>query len=1365
MSEQSGEQKPELVMSVSDTAQVEEALRALSAMDERELRRVLRPHWEDPDGIRAPADIAIRRGFDWALYQLSALELGVSTGYLHLSAADGKIDHRMRKLLKSRAVARFIDDYDYFQIRFLANRISLTEFKLPGLPRLPALAGSPERDEVVGEFLKQTVVLQNEPDVRLLFDFLDDTPNPNIEKGTLEKGPQQGRFRLWLADRGAEQDSETLEIFETLKSALTEWVLARYNSYRDQPEPMQARLAVFDIYWLVKLLNAEISTSGDVSYCGSSWISLVAKSPHFGEGRAQLLQARRTLRRALGLACDWIRGEAIEEDPARKAAPERKAHPPVPWIEAFQAELREIFAHRAERHLIPAPQAGGVTVESFKVRHGLIGLAFSGGGIRSATFNLGVLEALKDNDLLRFVDYLSTVSGGGYIGGWLVANAKRRGYWIRREADWRDSVKHLRDYSNYLSPHLGFMSPDTWTMWTTFLRNTILVQLQVFLAIAGCLLIPYLLRFPFFGLLEASGEAFYFTPEFLSVILLTLATALVCASLLAPRKESNGDGNTHPGRSQRSIAIAVGVFIPASLAITAVIWRAAAGMLKSGQDSYGKILVQVATSPDMLYVHVACYVSLAALAFVSVSRNWKALIAAALAPVGAMVAVSLQISVLILLLQRFVSHAQSGRPGQMLGGGFEFAFVFGPALVIAVISLSVYVLIGMLGKASTRQPREWWSRFGALLSITGTGWLALSVAAVYSPFWVETGLEKLAGLKWIPVLGWLATSLGSVLAGKSGATSGNGSGGNTSGQGPSKKTSLPLEALAVAGPFVAIAGLVIALSSALHAVLLAVGSSPAGSSYWQGLRDIDLNMVLATLAVVLLAGLVLSWRVDINIFGLSEFYRSRLVRCYLGATRTKRSPHPFTGFDEKDDMALACLRNEPPSACVSAEDDADGTAPFGGPFPIVNCTLNLGGSSDLAVKTRHSDCFTMTPLHCGFNHKRTGASREMVGGYAPTEHYCGQKESPTLGLAVAVSGAAASPNMGYHTSPLTSFLMTVFNARLGCWFGNPASKPPVDRFSPLFAFPSLLKELLGTANDESSFVDISDGGHFENLGVYELVRRRCRVIIASDAECDPELHFESLGKVIRLCEVDFEARIRIDVSSIRPDPLTGRSKSHCAVGLIEYGNGSLGTLIYIKASLLEEENTAVLEYHSGHDEFPHESTANQFFTEDQFESYRKLGFDCAKRTFRDAALKNLDDQELEDFGRQLNDIWTPVKNLPASFISSTTALSRLWETLGTDPLLLHLSNEIINHTPPPPGPPAFVTPREFYFCNELIQLMENVHLDLKLDDTWDDPDNAGWKDLFLKCSRSATFRMVWEKSYGTYGKRFHYFCKRKLNLK
>lgn len=1373
MADQTDEQKLELVLSISDAERVGEALHQLSELSEPERRRVLRPHWEDPAGITSQTDLGLRKGFDWALNQLAALELAASTGYVSHTTATGQVGQQMKKLLQSRAVARFIDDYDYFQIRFLASRMDLPEFKLPRLPNIPALSGSPETDTAVGTFLRQTPPLQNGKEFQLLYDFLDGLALPGIEKGC-----QHERFRLWLADSGSEQDEAVRKHFETLKRAIAKWAVERSGIYRGQPEPLQARFAVFDIYLLLKLFDAEISTSGDVSYCGSSWLTLLAASPHFGDNReageriadifrtgyettrAQLLDAKRTLRRALGLACDWIRGEAIEEEPGgRPAKSEKEEHASVSWVDAFREELREIFAHRQQSHLAAAPQAGGKGIDKFKVRHGLIGLAFSGGGIRSATFNLGVLEALKENDLLRYVDYLSTVSGGGYIGGWLVANAKRRGYWVRREADWHDSVKFLRDYSNYLSPHLGFMSPDTWTMWTTFLRNTILVQFQIFLAIAACLLLPYLVRFPFNALLHPGVQSWTSGPEALSAVLLAVVIVLVCASLLWPRKPARRGAASGAVRSRWWIPAAVVVFVIASLSATAVIWRTAANLPKQIGILYSDVLlrlVDVVHIPETRIVLALGYLGLALVAFASSRRQRGCLLGILIAPAGALATLLLSASAMILLVQRWVLNSQSAEAGWVLGKGFEHAFVFGPVLVLGVLTLSIYVLIGLLGRASDRQPREWWSRFGALLMMTGAGWLALSVAAVYSPYWIDLLTEL--KLNWIPILAWIATSGGTVLAGNSAATSGEGSA-----QGASK-TSKALEALMTGGPLAAIAGIVVAISGILHAALLFIGPTPTGN-YWQQFGNIDLNTVAGAFIAILIAGLLLTWRVDINIFGLSEFYRTRLVRCYLGASRSsRRSPHPFTGFDEGDDLMLASLRTEPPPEC-GVEAEADGRAPFAGPFPIVNCTLNLGGSSDLAVKTRQSDCFTMTPLHCGYNHGRTGSGRLAVGGYAPTLSYCGRKQSPTLGLAVAISGAAASPNMGYHTSPLASFLMTAFNARLGCWFANPAHKPPVTRFSPQFAFPSLLKELIGTASDESSFVAISDGGHFENLGIYELVRRRCRVIVAADAECDPEYHFEGLGKAIRLCEVDFDAKIKIDVSSIRPDRVTGRSKSHCAVGRIEYGNGGLGTLIYIKASLLDEENTSVLQYHSEHASFPHESTANQFFTEDQFESYRKLGYDCAKRTLRDTSLENIGDAELERFTQEITDIWTPVKNLPASFISSTNALSKLWETLGTDPALLRLSNEIITHTPPPPMPPAAVTPREFYFCNEIIQLMENVHLDLKLDDTWDDPDNAGWKDLYLKCSRSATFRIVWEKSCGTYGKRFHYFCRRKLNLK
>ncbi len=124
----------------------------------------------------------------------------------------------------------------------------------------------------------------------------------------------------------------------------------------------------------------------------------------------------------------------------------------------------------------------------------LIGLAFSGGGIRSATFNLGILQALAEKGLLHKFDYLSTVSGGGYIGSWLAAvthrllqtvpNARFRDVEralipVKRQLDGREErtfLRWLRLYSNYLTPHTGLASGDTWAMLGTWLRNVFLNQ-------------------------------------------------------------------------------------------------------------------------------------------------------------------------------------------------------------------------------------------------------------------------------------------------------------------------------------------------------------------------------------------------------------------------------------------------------------------------------------------------------------------------------------------------------------------------------------------------------------------------------------------------------------------------------------------------------------------------------------------------------------------------------------------------------------------------------------------------------------------------------------------------------------------------
>jgi hypothetical protein len=148
--------------------------------------------------------------------------------------------------------------------------------------------------------------------------------------------------------------------------------------------------------------------------------------------------------------------------------------------------------------------------------------------------------------------------------------------------------------------------------------------------------------------------------------------------------------------------------------------------------------------------------------------------------------------------------------------------------------------------------------------------------------------------------------------------------------------------------------------------------------------------------------------------------------------------------------------------------------------------------------------------------------------------------------------------------------------------------------------------MLGLTNETGRLIYVSDGGHFDNLGIYELVRRRCRLILAVDAGADPDRDFADLGDVIQKCRIDFGIDIRIDTSKLRV-AADGNSRSCFAVGTIEYPGGDAGTLLYLKPSLVGKEPTDVAHYARAHPTFPHESTADQFFDESQFESYRRLG--------------------------------------------------------------------------------------------------------------------------------------------------------------
>jgi hypothetical protein len=188
--------------------------------------------------------------------------------------------------------------------------------------------------------------------------------------------------------------------------------------------------------------------------------------------------------------------------------------------------------------------------------------------------------------------------------------------------------------------------------------------------------------------------------------------------------------------------------------------------------------------------------------------------------------------------------------------------------------------------------------------------------------------------------------------------------------------------------------------------------------------------------------------------------------------------------------------------------------------------------------------------------------------------------------------------------------MTFFNVRLGWWLPNPgpAGERNWHRPGPFFALQPLIFEAMGNTTDDRAWVNVSDGGHFENLGLYEMVLRRSHTIVVVDGSADPKFRLDDLANASRKIFVDFG--IPIDFSSIK----VGRDQDclHCAVGIIRYScvDGSHtpdGTVVYIKTSLNHNEPIDVQNYARLHPEFPHESTADQFFSEAQLESYRRLG--------------------------------------------------------------------------------------------------------------------------------------------------------------
>jgi hypothetical protein len=580
--------------------------------------------------------------------------------------------------------------------------------------------------------------------------------------------------------------------------------------------------------------------------------------------------------------------------------------------------------------------------------------------------------------------------------------------------------------------------------------------------------------------------------------------------------------------------------------------------------------------------YVGCYLA-------STKRTLRDIVAHSLCIVLPMITTAVKAAILWGIYNLFQYWARS--PGDM---SLRHITVWGIPLILADYSLCITIHIGLMGRHLLDDRREWWSRVAAYVGIYAVAIWALSSACFYGRF--------IGNIPWTravwgaPLLLWVTLTCTGLIA-------------VTSRRGAEFLKAPLFSQLITATPYVFMIGLFVGVSWALDQVL-----SPNA-----GLPTRELCALAAAIAIVL------AITVDVNEFSMHHFYRNRLIRTYLGASRTRR-PHRLTGFDADDDLRLTSLRPVPEPGLRGSE------RPYTGPYPILNAALNLAHGDRLARQERKAASFIFTPRFCGYDYRpardeagqtQTGNGDRLQGkpalrnaGYRPTSLYAYPDGGVHLGTAMAISGAATAPNAGRYTSTPLAFLLTIFNVRLGWWMGNPRNDDSWRRSGPHGGLRYFASELFGRATDRKKHVYLSDGGHFENLGIYELVRRHCSLIIACDAEEDAHSVFTGLGDAIRKCFIDFGVRIKVNLDDLRPDQHTRLSKKHFVVGEIHYPQGGTGTLVYIKASLSGEDEPADLQaYRAKHPCFPHQSTAEQFFEESQFESYHRLGLHIGKDVF------------------------------------------------------------------------------------------------------------------------------------------------------
>ncbi|WP_435019955.1 patatin-like phospholipase family protein [Tundrisphaera sp. TA3] len=1154
----------------------------------------------------------------------------------------------------------------------------------------------------------------------------------------------------------------------------------------------------------------------------------------------------------------------------------------------------------------PAAQAGGGTDEDHRLAEvrlkalgdHLVGLSFSGGGIRSGTFAVGFLQGLAQVGFLRRIDYLSTVSGGGYAGSWLAA-------WLKRDGDPRNVERqlnpnrveqaqadrallpplasggasrrrvvdeepypllHLRRYSSYLTPRPGLLTADTWTVIAIWLRNVSVNLMMMLLPLAMmAVLIARIIVFAYGYVSQRAidGDAAairigvgLFVAGAICAGIALFRNAMALGEFRQPRQVGvYRTGNTRT-RSRFLVSLRAGILFPliaAAILVTiplrAIIWKLGTllGGATDGERMTDSAIVAFVSDyisanlglldPPNLVIHASILGALmATLAFVasiwygiglSFGRNgnardlWKYTSTAFIAGASA--------GVLFPLLEVLTRHLNdAGQP--------DLAATIVPPLALLIIVAGLFVEVALLGRSITEAEREWWSRLGAVLLLASLIWAVAMASIFYLPAaFLAVGPIARAAV----ASGWLATLAFGNLSGRRPP--------------PRKGGGDVVATIAAIVPPIFLIGFLGAVSllaaSLVNMPDLALPGPnddwTAAERYFQGVKGASFWTLIGWLIFALILFRLGTKHIDVNLFSLHGMYANRLVRCYIGASRPManwaqrwsnlhdpaagggapslsgdgpltakklnrlkdlheeaaridpetpagrralaanlreqsrlslelvkesvqldgRDANPETGFDPADDIPLYDL---------GIGRGANGRT-YWGPQLLINTTLNLVAGEELAWRDRKGESFVLTPGYCG--------SKGV--GYAKMDE--DTRENLTLGRAITISGAAVDPNMSFYQSRSLTAFLTIFNARLGQWIQNPRF-PHWKAGGPKFG-DRLVSELMGSTDDKDAFIHLSDGGHFENMGVYELIRRRCRYIIAVDAGEDADASNDNLAQLTRLCRIDFGVRIELDTAPLFADGPNALSRTHAVVGRVHYEDVDTGQvpgiIVYVKISLTGDEPSDVLKYARKDRRFPHQPTdLRQSFTDEQFESYRALGDHIARVVFNDSIREIRDErywsgpEDLAEYlrGNQvlfsaLRSRWASVPaDHDARFMQSVAEWTRFQRDLRREPALARLSQDLYPELAPPPAWDVAKVREskhqhaELLAVSQMLQLMENAWINLRLKGHGDLPMDHGWTNVFRRWSGSKSFRRLWPILRSDYSPDFIKFCEVQLHL-